>query len=256
MPKKKARIGYGVKPPYVHLGEAIDIVKRVYEDAGGSVVEDQLSTIMGNTVKSSSFNLKLMALRSFGLITPEGQGKRIGLSELAKRIVAPITPEEKLQAIKEAFLRIETYRTLHELWAGKILPTDEFFLNTIRERCRIPPELTNRWKDSFMASGAVAGLFQEREDGKIQLRLEPGTIRQVLEELSMPGRGESNAPIERQPPGRSSPPSGDMDRFQVPLLEGRIGVIELPKGWTDSDVKKMIQVMRVMFLWGEGETKQ
>ncbi|MFQ5897563.1 MAG: hypothetical protein ACE5JN_04875 [Candidatus Methylomirabilia bacterium] len=236
MVRKRDRVGYGVKPPYIHFGEALDIVRRIHEDAGGSVSEDQLSAIMRNSVGSSSFILKIYALKGFGLVSQEGSGRRIGLSDLARRIVVPTAPEERFRALKEAFLRVEAYRTLFELWAGKILPAEEFFLNTLRERCRIPPELAKRWKESFMSSGAAAGLFQERADRKIQLRMDPNG--------STAGRSVAGPATSAQAQG-----PGEFERFRVPLLRGRIGVVELPKGWTDSDIRKMLEVIRVMFLW-------
>lgn len=259
MAKKKRRVGYGVKPPNINYGQAIKFVKKIYEDAGDNVSEDQLSSIMGNSVRSSSFRLNLAALKAFGLVTHEGKGKRIGVSELGRRIVAPISSEERSQALKTAFLKIEVYRKLFETWAGKILPADEFLLNTIHDRCKVPSELTKRWKNSFIQSGRAAGLFQGRPDGKIQLRLEPnGVVQPVVEEQPVSDQGEELPRYERQLGIAAVKPrlSGDYERFQIPLLEGRIGLVELPKGWTDSDIKKMVEVMRVMFLWGEKEAKQ
>ncbi len=243
--KKKKRVGYGVKPPYIDFGEALNIVRRIYEEAGGGVTEDQLSSIIGNSVKSSSFNLKLATLKAFGLINQEGQGRRTVLSELGQGIAAATSPEERSRALKESFLRIENYSTLFDLWAGKILPTDEFFLNTLQTRCSIPSELTKQWKDSFMESGRAAGLFQERQDGKIQLRMEPNGFGAGLEEVGVQGRPQDPQP--EKPPLLSKPGFGNVERFQIPLLEGRTGVIELPKGWTEGDVKKMIRVIAAMF---------
>ncbi len=252
MARKKKTIGYRVKPPYIHLREALGAITRIYEEAGGSVSEDQLSSIVGNTVGSSSFRLKVQALKNYQLISQGGPGQRIGLSDLARRIVGATSPEERAEALREAFLNVENFKKLHEMWAGKLLPVGEFFLNAIREHCRVPLELTKQWKDSFMNSADAAGLLQERPDGKIQLRVQGSEpMRGPAEEELMEEPAEEAVPTTRRSLDR---PAGDLQRFQVPLLEGRTGIVELPRGWTDSDIRKMIEVIRVMFLWDkEGE---
>jgi len=253
--KKRATVGYGVKPPYIHLGDAIEIIKRVYEDAGGSVSEDELSSIVGNSVGSSSFRMKVQALKSYGVVTQEGAGKRVILSDPGRRLVAALTPEERALAQKESFLRIDTYRKLYELWAGKILPAEEFFLNALREHCKIPQQLTKAWMESFSHSGKAAGLFQERPDGKIQIRIEPGvlTSKESAKELSGSSKNQgANGSTAAQTTGSGTlvkPLPGGLERFHIPLLEGRLAVVELPHGWTEADIAKMLQIMKVMFLW-------
>jgi len=245
---KKRRIGYRVRPPYMDLGKAIEVIRRIYEEAGGSVTEDQLSGIMGNSPSSSSFVYKVQALKTFQLIQQEGPGQHITLSDIGRRVIAPTDPRERAQALREAFLGPETHRTLYDAYAGKLLPSGEFFLNAIRERCGVPQELATGWKDSFMGSGAVAGLLQERSDGKMQLRSESNSVTER-------GQEETVEPLIERPQDASRGSDGQKrgEKFSVPLLDGRMALVELPSGWTPQDVKKMLEVMRVMFLWTESQ---
>jgi len=256
MARKRKKIGSAVKTPYLHLGQAIEVVKQVYELIGGSASEDEFSTILGNSVKSSSFNLKVQAVKNFNLIEQAAKGQRIVLSALGKRIFAATSPEERAHAVQEAFLRVRQYKALYEAYAGKLLPTGEFLLNAIVQHCKVPSQLTNQWKDSFMASGAAAGLFQERADGKIQVRLAPGrSTEQPQEEASMQGEDQQRPGEERRFREQPTRPV-DFESFKFPLLDGRIGVVQFSKGWTVSDVKKMLELMRVAFLWSEAEAKK
>lgn len=251
----KGRIGYGVRPPYIHLGDAVEIIRRIHEDAGGSVSEDQLSTLFGNSVKSSSFQLKLMSLKAFGLVSQSG--KRIALSPTGQGIVAATSPDQRISAYKSAFLNIDTYKTLYELWAGRILPADEFFLNTLQTRCHIPAELTKRWRESFMQSGNAAGLFQDRPDGRIQLRQDPivDATQSVMDETPTTSQGGDTTEERQLPVSMQVSKSGAIQKFQIPLSGGKIGAIELPLGWTQSDVKKMIRVIDAMFVASDEEAK-
>lgn len=44
-------------------------------------------------------------------------------------------------------------------------------------------------------------------------------------------------------------------RFKIPLLEGRVCYVELPEGWTQGDVKKLVKVVGVMFSDGTIEAE-
>jgi|SRR5579863_393629 len=256
--KKKKSVGYGVKPPYLTLKQATDIVRKVYDNAGADLSEDSLSGIFQNSVGSSSFSLKLMALKSFGLAEQERRGAPIRLTHLACDIAAPSEPSIRATAKRDSFLKIDTYAKLHQLWAGKILPSGEFFLNTLRERCKIPSDLTQRWKDSFIESALEAALLQQRSDGKMQVRSEPIIEGADGNEAGSSGEEPVSSPTlnnagaakpELKPPFTELPPDPRAERYQIPLLgEGRIGAIELPRGWSAADVLKMIRVMQVMLL--------
>lgn len=250
---KRQRVGYGVKSPYLSLREVIVITKKIYDEAGAGLSVESLAGLLGNTVSSSSFTKKLMALKNFGLVEQPSGDKTIRISPLGMSIVAPSTPNVRIRAKKESFLRINTFVVLHKLWEGKILPADEFFLNTLREKCQIPTELLRDWKANFIESAQEAGLLLQRPDGKIQVRSEPIGEEGVEE----PSGGEEEKPPDERPEGGNEstrrlppPPARDdsVKRFQIPLLGGKIGAVELPVGWDEADVQKMIKIINVMFL--------
>jgi hypothetical protein len=89
MAKKKedggTRRAKGTVPPKLDLGAAVDLVTQFYERAGGTSTPDDMSAITQNSPRSSAFQLKMGALRSFDLIVTEGD--RISLSPLAEYIV-------------------------------------------------------------------------------------------------------------------------------------------------------------------------
>lgn len=100
-----------------------------------------------------------------------------------------------------------------------------------------------------MKSAKVAGLLQERADGRVQLRREPGS----MEEEPMGTTETTERTIQRTPLPRVLTVSREeieVERFPIPLAsEGKSAMIELPKGWTTADVRKMIHVIEAMFLW-------
>lgn len=251
MAKRKAkRIGYGVKPPYLSLGGCLPLAERIYQDGGGSISEDQLSAIFANSVTSSSFRRKLDSMKAFGLVTQAPSGARVLLSDRGRLIAGPVSPEDRAAGLKAAFTSLPHHRTLFDFWAGKVLPADDFFLNSIREHCKVPQELVGSWKDSFMDSARAAGLLQQRADGRVQLRREPGST----EEEPMAVADSVERPIRSAP--RAPAPREEIEEFSIPLAtEGKFGFIKLPRGWTQTDVRKMIHVIEAMFLWEEQQSR-
>ncbi|MHB8782235.1 MAG: hypothetical protein ACYDAX_02235 [Desulfobacteria bacterium] len=256
---KRQYIGYGVKPPYLSLRDAIAIIKEMYDKAGAELSVESLANLMNNTVASSSFRKKYMALKNFGLVEQSNGDKMIRISNLGMSIVAPSTPNARVKAKKESFLRINTFLVLHKHWEGKILPAEEFFLNTLREKCQVPSELLEGWRDNFIESAQEAGLLQQRSDGKIQVRSEPQAEEGYEEtgdegeEKTPPGDPEGEKDRFRKPFLPPPPPDKSVNRFQIPLTGGKIGAVELPDGWDDTDVNKMIKVIEVMFLPEKGK---
>jgi hypothetical protein len=156
----------GSYPPRLTLAEAGIIVTDLYERAGSEATLDELSEILGNTMKSSAFSAKLVCLRKFGLI--DSIGNKVKLSDTANSIVAPEGRSERAQALKTAFLMIDEYAKVYSKIEGKILPEDKFLQNSFLEYGG--KDLAPKWMESFKESIDYAGLVFDRGDGKYQVR--------------------------------------------------------------------------------------
>ncbi len=159
------RVPRGSKPPKLTLKEAVEITLKLYEDAGGMVNLDVLSKFTENSPSSSTFKNKLSALKKFNLI--EDKADSLTLTDTARLIVAPKTPEEKLINLKTAFLGYRRFEKIYSQFAGKILPQDEFLKNIFAEV--VPKSFAKKWMENFKISAEFAGLFSKRQDGRIQV---------------------------------------------------------------------------------------
>lgn len=162
----RKRMPRGTVPPALNLEEAVDIINAFYEDAGGEASFDALSQILGNSSQSSTFLKKMAALRNYGLV--EGEQRLVKLSDKAYAIVEPRLPEDKYRALKQAFLNVDIFDKIYVKFMGRILPQDEFLVNSFKDY--VPRELAQEWMDKFKQSALYADLFIERGDGKYQIR--------------------------------------------------------------------------------------
>src|SRR5689334_9113992 len=164
--EKRARRPRGSFPPTLALSDAVNVVTRLYEDVGGDASYDTFAGIINNSPSSSTFTRKLGSLKNYGLVADERRHVRV--SELGIAIVAPTSPHERTQALKQAFLNVEVFGALYDRYKGKLLPQDEFLTNVVSGI--VPKEFSHTWIDRFKQSAKSAGLIRDRGDGKLQVR--------------------------------------------------------------------------------------
>lgn len=235
----RKRIPRGLAPPTLSLEEAISIITKFYEDAGGESSFDLLSQITGNSSASSVFTRKIASLRNYNLISDEN--RVVTLTPLGFRIAAPHEPAEMVEAAKEAFLNIEVFAKAYDRYKGRILPQDEFLINAFT--AYVPKDLAAEWVEKFKASAGIAGLLEER-NGKLQVR-ETARVPQQAQESAPPVEVKEAEPvIERKETSFTpSPSSPEIIRTPLPLGPGRLAYIELPKDWKPSELKKLLRLL-------------
>ncbi len=155
----------GQTPPYMSLEECVKLSERIYQEGGADMTRDDVAQMMGSTIKSSKFQMKLVAMRAYGLIEPHS--KTIKLTNLSLKIVNPPSNDEQKENILKSYNLINLFKSLHEKFRGRFLPEDNFLANTIEHEFGIPKSQKNKWVKVFNKSGLYAGV----------LRLEGGKVR-------------------------------------------------------------------------------
>lgn len=153
-----ARQASGKTPPSLDLREAINDVEEIKNQGGGELHRDNFATIKKSTVKSSKFQMGLVALRAYGLI--EGGMSKIKLTSLGIAIADPTSPEDRQRAILKSFCSIPLFKTLHQKYQGGNLPESIFLGNIIQTEYSYPKESKNKWVACFIESAKTAGLLQ------------------------------------------------------------------------------------------------
>lgn len=251
MPPKPA--GQGVqKPLYLGLGESLAVVERIQRDGGGSLRHETLSPVLKNTPKSSSFRLKLNALKSYGLVSEDRD--RVELTELGMKYVAPTTEYERLEAAVQAFRNVELLRTLHDRYGGGMLPGRDILANVLLREYGAKEPLNGQWAEFFLDSARSAELVGSA-GGRTVLRRGPeeGAARfppagTPLSTTAVDASPRSADPVVERVRVREPeiPSAKDVQRVEFPLQDGSAAAILLPRAATPEDIADVIDMLQIM----------
>ncbi len=188
----KKRLPRGTKPPKIALDEAVRATLEFYERAAGDASKDALAQVMGHSPSSSAFQMKVATMTNFNLIKQENG--QVSLTEIGTSIVAPKTPNEKNLALKDAFLSIEIFESVYSNYSGKLLPQDEFLINSFIDY--VPKKVAEKWMESFKVSAKFANLLIERSEGKYQVVTDVTNLNGREENLEKEKETEENTVLE------------------------------------------------------------
>ena len=238
--QKPERLPRGSNPPFIGVGDAFELVQKIYEQGGGQASRDLMSRLTGNSYSSSSFIKKIGALKSYGLVTY--QNEAVFLSEIGTAIAAPTSEMSEANAKKTAFLNIGVFSKIYDRHKGKLLPADEFLRNIVEQDAGIPRELSSEWVLAFKSSARAAGLFYDRPDGKTQIVETPAetarkseTVAETVNSPSSQFSSNGSPPIGSVAVPFSA--SGNNARFE--LSDGRVAEFSIPFGITSRDAKRL-----------------
>jgi len=248
--KDSVRYPRGSVPLILSLGDAFDLAGKLYEQTGGTASPDMMSRVLGNSVSSSSFVQKVNALRKYGLI--EQSGTHYVLTDIGGAIAAPLEPQSKAAAKKDAFLRVDVFAKVFERHKGKLLPADEFLKNIIEQDCNIPKELSVDWVRDFKAAAQSADLFYTRGDGKVQIMDSP-IVRYPRTDTAIPDEVKGQSIEAETPPNKSSNgiaptmiglSSDTGHNTKIELSGRRYASFFIPDRLTQKDAQKLKSALR------------
>lgn len=107
------------------LSKAIEMTRKLFEGAHQSKVDsDTAARVIGYSGSASgAASSALGALRQFGLV--DGLRGDVAVSDLAMRILQPMSPTEKDDAIREAVMKPEIFERIISQFGGKLPASDE-----------------------------------------------------------------------------------------------------------------------------------
>ena len=120
--------------PDIRFSDAVEIAARILNKFRGTVGVKGLAWELGMAENSGTLFAKVAALRDFGLV--EGRGE-LRVSDLCRRILHPVNPEEGRDARIQAFERVDLLRTLYERFEGEA-PDDSSMLIALEEISKAP----------------------------------------------------------------------------------------------------------------------
>lgn len=156
--------------PYTDLNSAVRVAKAIYgNNAGGECDDDQLAAWLGLSPKSSGYRVQIYAARMFGVI--ERSGEKSKLSPLGEAIV---DPQHDRAARVAAFLNVQLYGRLFEIYKGRELPPPAALEREIA-RLGVSEKQKTRARIVFEHSADQAGFFEHGKSRLVKPGLSPET---------------------------------------------------------------------------------
>jgi len=134
------------------LEDAIKIPKAIEEkNAGKPMPAREVALAVGYRQSNDWRYLDLLrSANQYALVSGTGVTASISLTGLGADVVAPSSPTQRAHALREAFRSVSDFAKVKDFYAGKRIPEDEFFLNTLTREFKIPRDRVETFAKIFL----------------------------------------------------------------------------------------------------------
>lgn len=117
----KERARSDVRFPYYNLDASAEVAVVIHREAGGSCDRSQLASYLKyKSITNGSFLTRVTAAKLFGFIVQDGN--QLSLTDLGRRVAAPIAANDVERAKAEAFLNVDLFKKVFDATDGQTLP--------------------------------------------------------------------------------------------------------------------------------------
>jgi len=159
LPKPSSAAKGSFTAPYFDLDSSIKVADVVYNRGGGACTGDQLAHWLDyKSVRSGTYLTRVSAAnKHFGLV--EQEGDRFVVTERAKKILAPVMPEDAITAKLEAFLAVPLFAKVFEQFRGSQIPHEPGLKNLFQNTYKLLPDRVPQAIRVLLNSAAQAGIL-------------------------------------------------------------------------------------------------
>jgi predicted nucleotide-binding protein len=148
------------------LEEALAVAEALEEKHGGQPLPPTDTAIaLDISPGSSDFRLLLSSSIKYGLTSGSYNQERVSLTDLGRRIVEPVSADDRSAAQMEAAFSPPTFRAIYNFLRGKKLPEDQFFQNTLTREFEVPRERAAICAKVILANVNYLGLVRAANTG-------------------------------------------------------------------------------------------
>ena len=160
----KIKSGTATTPKYPRhsIKKALRIPEAILnQNAGRECTEREAAGFVGVGL-GGPFRLEVSSAIKYGLIDRPSTG-RLRLSELARKILRPQSPEDELVGMREATMKAPEISKVYNHYRGENLPDKEFFNNALIEKFGIPEDKIEEFTSIFSETLADAKLLERHQ---------------------------------------------------------------------------------------------
>lgn len=163
--KRKKRVKQAT-PPAKYPRHAVDKVLRIPlvildQNAGKACTVKESASFLG-VGAAGPYQVEVSSGIKYGFLDRPSPGQ-IAITDRAKKVLRPQSPQDKLQGMREAVLNAPVIAEVYGHYRGENLPDTQFFFNTLTDTFKVPADKVDEFRDVFLASLQAAELLDEHE---------------------------------------------------------------------------------------------
>ncbi len=149
------------------MDKALRIPKAILEQNAGKECSVKESASFLGVGHTGPYTVEVSSGIKYGFLDRPSDG-RISVTDRAKRILRPQTPQDALAGKREAVLVAPIIAEVYGHYRGENLPDTQFFHNALVDKFKIPADKAREFDDIFRSSLFDAELLAEH-DGKYRV---------------------------------------------------------------------------------------
>lgn len=148
------------------LEDALKIPKALEEqNAGNPMKADILSKAVGfNQPDDWRFKHLLRSANQYGLVDGSGIKAIVTMTPTGNDVIAPGSPDQRQNALLQAFRNVEDFRKVEDFYKNKKLPESEFFENTLVREFSISRDRVGTFMEIFTKNLNYLRAFRVNQD--------------------------------------------------------------------------------------------
>ncbi|SRR6266851_1068514 len=161
-PKKRTvPLGFPKHP----LSKCLRIPQAILDQNAGDECKERDAAKFAGVGYTGEIKVEISSSIKYGLLERPAPGT-IKPTELARRIVRPQRPSDKVEAMREAILHAPLISDVYKNYRGENLPDLTFLANTARDKFHVPPENVDTFIAVFVETLQDAKLLENVGDKK------------------------------------------------------------------------------------------
>jgi hypothetical protein len=162
----KSNIGPAAYPRH-SVDKALRIPKAILDQNAGKECTVRESASFVGVGFRGPYQVEVSSGIKYGLLTRPSAG-RIAVTDRAKQILRPQSPNDELQGLRDAVLGAPVLQDVYGHYRGENLTDEAFFNNALTDKFKVPADKVGEFRTVFFDSLKAAKLIEEH-DGKIRV---------------------------------------------------------------------------------------
>lgn len=233
----------GKAHPKYALTDAIDMIKKIYEECRGAPTQIELiAEALGHKTNNWLCNNKTSTLQQFGLLVYDATEKKYQVTARAITILHPLDDNELKRELYNAFLEPPLYKAIMEDYAGDFIP--KALKNLMHRSYGINSDSATIASDLFRESAIYAGCLEDDDNLTYRIDIAENKLVQQSNKEGDPTATKGNLKSSDSP---TTNVSSNEQRITLQFQQGQ-AIITTPAHLTAGDIVKLKKAIELLEL--------